>query len=385
MRILFLSHSADLGGAEITLLEAAQALSPHHEIHVVLPGDGPLTARLAPVAASVATVPAMWWVTGNSLSRLRRFRLVGRLSLSSVNTVRRLFPIIRRLQPDVVITNTIVIPQGAVAAKLARVPHVWFAHEFGEEDHGLYFILGRALSLRLMGATSSRLLACSEAVASNLRRSIEARKIRTIYAAVDVREPRETLRQARDTPLRLLLLGRLHPHKGQEEAIRATALLVKSELDVELRLVGAGSEGYLSRLESLARQLGIEERVTFEGFRPDPEECLAQCDVVLMCSRSEGFGRVTIEAMKAGRPVIATRSGANVELIDEGVTGLFYPAGNEDELASQIERLYRDRVLLEDIGSRGRQSATARFTLNRYRADLAEVLAEVTASRRRPR
>jgi glycosyltransferase involved in cell wall biosynthesis len=103
-----------------------------------------------------------------------------------------------------------------------------------------------------------------------------------------------------------------------------------------------------------------------------------KADVVLMCSRWEAFGRATVEAMLAGKPVIGTaNSGGTAELIQDGITGLLYKAGDHDELANKIQFLYENPQEKLKLGAAARLWATGRFTQERYAKETFTLLSEV--------
>ena len=104
-------------------------------------------------------------------------------------------------------------------------------------------------------------------------------------------------------------------------------------------------------------------------------------DVTLVCSRWEAFGRVIVEAMLAGKPVIATaNSGGTAELIEEGKTGLLYERGNHIELADKIQYLYKNPEVRSKLGQAGYASAVGRFTLERYAQEMLDLFEGVLDS-----
>jgi glycosyltransferase involved in cell wall biosynthesis len=107
----------------------------------------------------------------------------------------------------------------------------------------------------------------------------------------------------------------------------------------------------------------VDELVDFVPFTQNPFPHVAGADLALMCSRGEGFGRVTVEAMKLGKPVIGARSGGTVELIRDGWNGFLYPLGDIEELGRRIHVLHRDRALLKEMGSHAREWSRETFNL----------------------
>ena len=136
----------------------------------------------------------------------------------------------------------------------------------------------------------------------------------------------------------------LAPHKAQAVLLRAVAMLPGSE-NVRTFVVGEGS--LRSDLERLARELGIEERVVFTGFRSDALEFIRLCDVFVMSSHLEGLGTSIMDAQALGAPVVATRTGGIPELVEDGVTGLLVPPDSPSLLAAAIARMLGDATLRE--------------------------------------
>jgi glycosyltransferase involved in cell wall biosynthesis len=273
------------------------------------------------------------------------------------------------------VSNTLAFPHGAVAAALEHVPHVWYVHEFGREDLGP-MVYGDPGSFRLIGLLSQRVIANSDAVAQKLRRYIPTNKVRVIYYAVEVPELSPPVR-SENGAFRLLTLGRTTVGKGQEDSVRATAVLADLGVDVRLTLVGGGQQNaYRRQLAELVSESPARGRVVFEDSTPSPFAYLAEADVFLMTSRCEAFGRVTIEAMKAARPVVATRSGGNVELVRDDWNGLLYRPGDPGDLARQVKRLHDDRALASELGANAEAWARETFTFERYCDQLLAVLSE---------
>jgi glycosyltransferase involved in cell wall biosynthesis len=364
------AHRGTLGGAELGLAEGVELLVARgHEVHVVLPREGPLRARLT-AASGVHIRPHNPWMTPPAPARARARWLAYNL-LKARRDIARLA---RELETDVVLTSTITMPSGAFAARLAGVPHVWFIHEFGREDHGAKFHLGGRISMSLVDRLSEAVLANSKAVVRHVEPKLSAGKVRLIPYAVNVPpQPMAAERSSSDSFM-LVLSGEMTPNKGQSEAIAALSLLVKADLDVELVLLGGGDPAYVTQLHSQAAELAVSDRVRFLGFQPDPFPVIAAGDVGLMCSRHEALGRVTVEAMKLGKPVVGSSSGGTVDLIRHGWNGLLYEPGSAADLAEQIELLYRHPALAREMGEHARVWANETFNGEAYGAALEAAL-----------
>jgi len=384
MRIVWVSHTAEsVAGAELAMLESVVCLTARGtEVVAVVPHAGSLGARLEESGALVVEQPGAWWVSSDELSRTqlgRRAITAGVRNLIDLVPMSRL---LRSLRPDVVVTNTIAIPLGALGAKVAGLPHVWYRHEFGRLDHAFIFHLGETAAFAAVDRLSDRVIANSQAVRGDPASARLRGKTRIVAHAVLMPENVTGDPPRRPGPLRLIQIGRIAPSKGHEDAIRAAGTLRRRGVDVNLRFVGSMEwPRYRDELLALAETEGVTDLVSLAGFRPDPTAEVVQADVALTCSRLEAFGRTTVEAMKLGRPVIGARSGGTAELIREGSNGFTYEPWNADDLAEKIERFHLDSSLIRTLGAQAKSWATETFTAERHASELIGVFEEVLAAR----
>jgi colanic acid/amylovoran biosynthesis glycosyltransferase len=181
--------------------------------------------------------------------------------------------------------------------------------------------------------------------------------------------------------LRLLSVGRLEREKGHSVLLDAIAWLEERGTAVRLELVGDGTR--LEALQSQARRLGIESRVTFAGAigQDRIRDHYRRADAFCLPSLGEGIPVVLMEALATGLPAIASNTMGIPELIEDGVTGLLVPAGRPDELADAIERLASDRALGRRLGEAGRRKVIAEYDLDRGVDQLRDAFTELLAPR----
>jgi glycosyltransferase involved in cell wall biosynthesis len=171
-------------------------------------------------------------------------------------------------------------------------------------------------------------------------------------------------------PLRVILVGYFSKSKGQQLAISSIASARHDGVDIELTLVGSGSQ---RPLRKLAQRLGVADLVSIHGPTPDLVSHWAAAHVGLMCSECEAFGRVTVEAMRAGLPVCGTRSGGTPEIIDHGVNGLLSMAGDVQGLAANLMSLESDEPLRRALAT-GALETSERFQRDRHDDELITIL-----------
>jgi glycosyltransferase involved in cell wall biosynthesis len=169
----------------------------------------------------------------------------------------------------------------------------------------------------------------------------------------------------------IVYIGRLRPVKGVEYGIRAFVLAYSQRPDIRMAIAGEGDQK--EYLQSLTNELGAEEQVKFLGVRNDVPELLNAADSVLMPSLNEGFPRTAIEAMAAGKPLVATNVGGTPEAVVDGSTGILVPARDADALAKVIVDLVGDVELQARLGKTGRERAEKNYSVERYVSRLDEM------------
>lgn len=372
IKICLISPSSDIGGAVRSSLELIDALKEYGlKFYAILPRRGSLNKELRQRKIGYDIIHYKRWV-GDTKPLWKQ--IAGTLwdFFMTIPVAIRL----SRSKCDIVITNTICVCVGALAAKLLGLPHIWYIREFGYEDHGWVFNLGEKLSLRLMDLLSSVCIANSKAVAKKYQKYMAPLKVRVVYQSVLLNEGPfvQKLSAGLDSKIKCIIVGTLHKGKRQEDAIRAIADLIQREVNVELIIVGDGMPPYKNYLKNIIIDNELAEHVNFIGHVENALSFIQNADVLLMCSRNEAFGRVTIEAMKAGRPVIGARSGGTTELIYEGFNGLLYNPLDYKDLADKIEYLYDHRGLAQQMGKNAQQWAKEKFNQKRYGQKLLAIL-----------
>jgi glycosyltransferase involved in cell wall biosynthesis len=235
---------------------------------------------------------------------------------------------VRRAKPDLVHTHLVHADvYGAVAT---RTPIVSTKHNPDPFRTGPWRFAERGLAWR-----ATRIIAISEAVRRfNVDEvGLPEDKVEVIHYGLDaLPEPwgdNPELPIPDDSPL-LLCVARLAPQKGVDTAIRA----LPSIPDATLLVLGEGPER--QRLEALARELRVADRVLMPGRVGDIAAFYRRCNVVVHPARWEGFGLAMLEGMLAGRPVVAANAGSAPELVAEGMTGLLFPPDNPEALARDV-------------------------------------------------
>ncbi|QDB80174.1 glycosyltransferase family 4 protein [Georgenia wutianyii] len=372
-RVVLAHPSPDVYGSDLQLAESVRGLVEHGWLPtVVLPADGPLRPLLEERGAEVqvSDFPVL-------RRALLRPRPLAGLVLRAPATVWRLRRLLRASGARAVYVNTLTIPLWVVAARAAGLPVLCHSHEAERLARPARLALTAPLLLSdvvLANSASTR-----EVLTSTLRRL--ARRVVVVHNGVpDPGPPAPPRVRGAGEELRLVVVSRLSPRKGIHVAVQAVALLHDQGLDVTLDVCGStfpGYEWYERALRDQVGDLGLTDAVTFHGYVAPTRPLLEAADVVLVPSFGESFGNVAVEGMLAGRPVVASDVQGLAEVLEHGVSGVLVEPGSAPALAEAVAALDADPALAERLADAGRQRATSRFGVDRYRALVAFLVAQV--------
>ncbi len=337
--IIWVSHEINLSGANYSLLEFMQEMKEAGAKQLlVVHMPGTMSERAIMLGFDVVFIKSYGWVRhrGEPFFNNGFFK---RLVRNQVAFFKFLL-IFMQHRPKLVVSFTSTTYIAALASSMAGIRHYYRISEFGEKDFGFRLAWGK-WAYAFMNAVSDKILVNSKAVFEQYVQFIKPDKIAVVYNSVHLNRPIER-KQASDRgkASRLLLMGQIIPSKGHLDALEALVYLREKGLFPVLTIAGKQiMPEYVSELDSFIEMNNLCDQVKFVNFTPDKELLLEECDILLMCSVSEAFGRVTAEAMKAMEPVIGADAGGTKELIIHGVTGLLYQPGNARELAARIEAI----------------------------------------------
>lgn len=367
-RVLYLNPTADLYGSSRCLLNLlAQRTSLTWKAEVVLPAHGALEVRLRELGVPTHIVSNLAVARKGSLGPRGLATLAATL-LPSAQAVAR---IAHAMSADIIHTNSTVVLSGALAARLAHMPHVWHVREITATNSALWRWYG-ALMLR----SSQRVLCVSQSAADQFAAYPLRQRAHVIYDGVDpdrIAYPlgRAFARQSFDLPDDALVVGTmgyLNPRKGADVLIEAIAQAKGRYGGRVIALIAGepypGYEAYVEGLRARVHTLGLAGDVVFAGFLNDVARFYAAIDLfALPTHEPEGFGLTLLEASAAGLPVIATRLGGACEVIDDGITGALIPPGSPTALAEAVIGLGSDLAKRHTIGAAARRRAMAQFSL----------------------
>lgn len=364
MKILFISHYSALYGANRSLESLISYFKQQQiEVEVLLPSKGEMYKRLQHNGVKTHAFMFLYEVLYVKLNI--KYLTLPFLWLYDLFMFPFLLSIIKHINPDIIYSNSSVDAFSIWIAKILRKKHVAHIREFMFEDFGARFLFGKKAK-RWYLLKSDKLICVSKAVADAVLGKLP-QNAKVIYNGV--KEPKRIRKVCELKPnFRLGIVGNIDISKQQDLGIKYMADIVKKYPQATLHIVGDKNCPYKNYLHKLVKELHLENSVIFEGFVKDIDMIYNKFDILLMCSRSEGFGRVTIEAILRKIPVIGLDRGGTSELIEEGVTGFKFK--NSNEVINAITKLITDKKLLLDIVTNAHNVAIDKYSEQRYVHDV---------------
>ena len=357
-RLLLVSHTGLLSGAERVLLRLAEAASSRgFDVKAAAPA-GPLGEALAAVVADAVEIPELKLPAGP------RALGAGRLVTRSVEAARRL----RAVKADLVLANGLLALPSVRLARL-RAPVAWLVHDVLHRRDQLAL-------LRLAGGAVDLAVAVSEAVARPLRE----RGLPVVVVRNGTPWPLPSGPPEPAAPPVVGCAALLTPWKGQDVLLEAMAVLGRPE--VRLELAGGTfpkDSDYVARLRARAAQPDLAGRVHFVGQVDDIVSRMQRWTVAVIASVDPEAAPLTLlEAMSAGVPVVGTDLGGTPEVIGEA--GLLVPARDPAAMAEAIARVLDDRALRRRCSEAGPRAIAASLTIERWEEEIVGTLSRLAAA-----
>jgi glycosyltransferase involved in cell wall biosynthesis len=256
---------------------------------------------------------------------------------------------------------------GTVAAHFAGVPSIVSSRRnIGYWHNGLQLMI-----LRFLARWTTHYLANSNAVIDKtiITEKVSRDRLSLIYNGLDLErftadssEARRRMRQEwgiADDEVLIGSVANLRPIKNTDSLILAAAELAQANPKLRLVVVGEGDQ--CDRYQQLIETAGLQDRFHLAGARADIVSCLAAFDIAVLASQSESFSNSLIEYMAAGKPIVASAVGGNIEAIQDGRSGLLFDVTDRGALKQAISRLVNDRSLADRLAAEARREAVAKY------------------------
>ncbi|MCC0177656.1 glycosyltransferase family 4 protein [Waterburya agarophytonicola K14] len=375
MKVLFLDQTGKLAGAERVLLDLVKPYK--QQCLVGLFEDGPFQELLTKQNTPV-TVLASKPIEVKRESSL----------LQGVSSLGKFIPLLLKIVKlsrdyDLIYANTpkaMVI--GALASALSDRPFVYHLHDILTPEH--FSTTNRRLIVILANRFANKIIAVSQAAREAfIEAGGKAELVEVIYNGFEASQfqgyesQRDAVRQELGFDDKFIVghFCRLSPWKGQDVLLKALTQCPDNVVAVFVGDALFGEEEYAARLKQQVKELNLTSRVRFLGFRRDVPRLMTGCDLIAHTSTApEPASRVLVETMLSGKPLVASKNGGTMELVEEGKMGWLFPSGDYLALAKTINQCQQDPENTAKIAASGQKLASDRFTLERNQQQVDRLL-----------
>jgi len=382
MNILVLHVVSDMYGSSKVLLQAVISLKARgHKVCVVVSEKGPLTDALALEGIETKIIRL-------GILRRRYFNVLG--LVNRVCVITRAFFALKKLckqnQIDIIYTNTAPVIIGGILSKFTGIKNVWHLHEILEPASFMHRFFGW-----IINATAQKVIVVSDAVYNNWAGRIDANKMVKVNngfevsgvkvdvnvgANANVSVPlREQLNLNNNTVL-VGMVGRVNLIKGQFYFIQIAAAAKAAGLNCHFVMIGDAYKGYeylYPQLENQITTLGLQNTITNLYYQPNAAALIQQLDIFVLPSiKPDSFPVVILEAMAAGKPVIATNQGGAQEQIDDCVTGFLVPVNDAFIAAQKLGVLVDNPDMRNRMGQAGARKLQEQFSLATFNKNIID-------------
>ena len=382
-KILFISHSSELYGAEKVLLQTIEGLNKKDfQPILVLPRTGPFHRKAKKLGVETVLVPFKWWLTEKNRVWKQPFSW-----LWSLTCIVRIARLIQREDIDLVFSNSAVNFCGALAARWRGVPHIWSIHEIlGGKNASLRFLFGNRALVSLISVLSTKIIVNSETTGQSFK---EKGAVHTVFNGFlwspQDRGLGELYRQKfgfTSHDYILGIVGKIYPEKGQKNVVESIDLIAKTHHDVRLLVVGeVRDKRYFNQIQRYILERKLEKRVIFKDYIPEIFDVLALLDLLVIASCVESFGRVAVEAMSVKTAVLAVRKGAMAEVIIPGENGFLVDSSDPEVMAEAILSIRDNPEQVRKVVEKGYHLVREKYSVENQILKTEEIVWECLVSK----
>ena len=362
MRILFISNYSDLYGANRSMMTIIEYLKRKgNDVFLILPEHGDIEEESKQKNIEFAVVPCFTQLY--YYKPQWKYLTLPILVAHAYLRLPKLKDIAQKFAPDLIYSNTSAENLGIKIAKALNVKHISHIREFMDLDHDAKYIFGRKRKKKYINQ-SDGVIYVSNSVANHVNMGEPLKEWqRVIYNGVDTVDWEYSDKRMPEE-LNLGVVGIFDPEKGQDVAIGMMPSILKCYPKAKLHVWGDKEGKYKKRLYSMVNQMELEENVIFHGFEKNPNIIYKDMDILMMCSRSEGFGRVTVEAMQRAIPVLGYKSGGTSELVKDGFNG--YSFLTQEDCVCGLKKMLSSEMEFNKLRKNAYDDARTNYTVDLY-------------------
>lgn len=378
MKIIFIANRCEIGGAHKALENTLINLSKRHSIVLLTPNKNSKWFDFC-IKYNIKCIYIKYYEVGYAFNipNVRKiikfcflplFFILNRLNFFNA---KKLNKIINICEFDYIHTNTNRDDFGILLSKIYGIKHIMQLREFDTEFFKIKYLKNKIYNY--FGNNTFMFISVSDAVKENyVKKGINPNKIITVYDSIDSSQIKIKSSYNIDNIYKIVMVSNICEEKGQKKVIDAINSL-KNKKRIRFDIFGTGSQEYINYLKKYIKKENLEDIVFFNGYDNEIKCKLYNYDIAVMCSKTDGFGLVTVEYMLAGLPVLIPDTGANREIVSDYKTGFIFDYNSAESLKDKLEYMLFNYDETITVAKRGRKSSIARFGVNNYIKSLEKI------------
>ena len=404
INILYILNDSS-GGATQGIIELVKQIDRTKFTPYVIapnPPKGEQKSNFDALFESYKIINMGWWNRNYQKSFFKRTLTAISLNIRTIMGLKPIFQVISEINDrdiDIVHTSTSLTITGAIAAKLTGKPHVWHIREpIGNGNLFRFWVPDKILA-KIFDLLSTYIVPMSKFTSTIFQNHTDPTKLRIIYDGIDPKEFEnidpsnfKSSIGINSEELLVAMIGSLSsPWKKHDLFIKSAGMLADKHPKVKFAIFGyqpiavskLHNEGikYLNYLKKLAQDLGINDRIIWAGFNTNIPLMMSTIDILVHTCDTEGFGRIAIEAMVAGKPVIGPNRGGISESVVDGETGLLVEPDKVEEFAQATDTLILNPQLRDYLGNNGKSRAKSNFSITKHRKKITDLYQTILSSK----
>lgn len=338
LNVLYISHEkASVLGSSRSLLNMIHSLRGKVNAFVIVPMKGEAYNYFKTNNINVYAIAFPLDITGKH--GLKRYiSTIPRLFRDVIlynKAIKQISNIVDKNYIDIIHSNSSTVDIGFYVAKKMNKPHIWHLREFQNLDFHFHPAYGWHRLLKIIKKSSATIC-----ITKAIQKHFGLENSKNSYQIFNAVRSKKDACFITDKDKYFLVCGNLSNAKGCEIAIQAFAIFNRKRSGFRLKFVGSITPIYRNELLQLAKGLGIDKFIDFEGYQTETKHYYCKASAFLMCSRNEAMGRVTVEAMFYGCPVIGYNGGGTKEIINNGIDGFLF--SSQEECSALMEKVITD-------------------------------------------
>jgi len=363
-RILFITHYPRMYGANQSMCQLMVELRTKYNIQpvVLLSQRGEICEFLNQNNIPYYVSHFYWWVNADKgfFQKLLNYRK----QIRNLFRMPKLLKLIEKEEIDLIYSNSVTINIGFFLSSKMHRAHIWHIRET-LQAYDFKYSLPDFVVKRIFDKGADKYIVISDFLSKAYTGFLPENRIKRIYNGLSLDTQNKAATDFEGI-LQVAVVGIICDQKNQLDALEAINILKsKGTNNIRLHFIGGNKEDYLLQVKHYIETNDLQDNVVIHGHQSNVQSILADMHIGLVCARDEAFGRVTIEYMLQGMPVIASKSGANEELVLDGQNGLLYELYDVDELAAKLEFFVENPIEFKAMGILAKDYAEKNFSLEK--------------------